>query len=143
MKSPNLETLASSGSLKREAGGQKELDGLVHSGRMRLKDAGNTSLSIESRFDLAYNAAHALALAALRWHGYRSDNRYLVFQCLPHTLDVGPEVWRVLSHCHNLRNRGEYEGFLDVSETLIADLILAARKVQEQVASLTSRAGSS
>ncbi|MCD4688320.1 MAG: hypothetical protein K8R55_03170, partial [Desulfuromonadaceae bacterium] len=107
MTSPNLDALADSGSLKREPGDQREFEGLVHSGRMRLRDARNGTLAIESRFDLAYNAAHALALAALRWHGYRSDSRYLVFQCLPHTLGVGPEVWRVLSHCHNLRNRGE------------------------------------
>lgn len=41
-----------------------------------LHDARQTMLSIESRFDLAYNAAHAGALAALRTHGYRSENRY-------------------------------------------------------------------
>jgi len=41
------------------------------------------SLSLESCFDLAYNPAHALALAALRWNGYRSDNRYIFFSvCL-------------------------------------------------------------
>ncbi len=35
------------------------------------KDAVNGSLLLESRFDLSYNAAHALGLAALRWSGYR------------------------------------------------------------------------
>ena len=38
----------------------------------RLKDAGNAALALESRFDLAYNTAHALCLAALRWHVLRS-----------------------------------------------------------------------
>jgi hypothetical protein len=66
--------------------------------------------SLESRFDLAYNAAHALPLAALRRTGYRAANRHIVFQVFPHTLGVGPEVWRVLARCHELRNRGEYEG---------------------------------
>ena len=46
-------------------------------------------LSFSSRFDLAYNAAHALGLTALRRQGYSSDKRYLVFQCLVHTLDMG------------------------------------------------------
>jgi len=32
----------------------------------------------------AYNAAHAAALATLRWHGYRSENRFTVFLCLTH-----------------------------------------------------------
>jgi hypothetical protein len=57
------------GQLKAEPPAQAELDGLVRSGRVRLADAENASLSLESRFDLAYNAAHALSLAALRWHG--------------------------------------------------------------------------
>jgi hypothetical protein len=69
--SPNLENLVKIGKLKKEAVSQAEFDGLVRSGRVRLADARTASLSIESRFDLAYNASHALALAALRWHGYR------------------------------------------------------------------------
>jgi hypothetical protein len=126
MTSQNLENLARTGQLKNEPPDQREFDGLVRSARARLKDSRNESLALESRFDLAYNASHALALAALRRNGYRSDSRFIVFQCIPHTLGLGPEVWRVLSHCHNLRNRGEYEGFLDVSEQLVADLVKAA-----------------
>jgi hypothetical protein len=136
MTSQQFENLVEIGQLKLEPGDQGEFDGLVHSGRLRLKDAQLDILSIESRFDLAYNAAHALALAALRWHGYRSDNRYIVFQCLPHTLGVGPEVWRVLSHCHHLRNRGEYEGLLEINKQLITDLIQAAETVLETVENL-------
>jgi len=89
---------------------------LKRSGHARLKDGLNSSLSLESRFDLAYNAAHAMCLASLRWHGYRPSNRYIVFQLLPHTLGLGPEVWRVLSKCHDIRNLGEYEGDLNVDE---------------------------
>lgn len=88
MISPNLENLAKIGKLKKERVSQTEFDGLVRSGRARLADARTPSLSIESSFDLAYNASHALALAALRWHGYRSENRYLVFQCLLSCLSV-------------------------------------------------------
>lgn len=85
MTSEALERLAAIGSLKHELGDQQEFDGLVRSGRVRLRDAHLAELSPESRFDLAYNASHAFALAALRWCGYRSENRYIVFQCLPHT----------------------------------------------------------
>ena len=90
-------------------------------GLARLKDAQRQGLALESQFDLAYNAAHALCLAALRWHGYRSGNRFIVFQLLPHTLGLGPEVWRVLSKCHDARNLGEYEGMLEVDTRLVAD----------------------
>lgn len=106
-----------------------EFAGLKRSGFARLKDATNAGLSLEGRFDLAYNAAHALSLAALRWHGYRTGNRYIVFQALPHTLGLGPEVWRVLAKCHDVRNLGEYEGDLNVDERLVADLIKAAQAV--------------
>jgi hypothetical protein len=106
-----------------------ELAGLLRSGLARLHDARNDTLALESRFDLAYNAAHALCLAALRRLGFRSNHRYLVFQVLPHTLGLGPEVWRVLDKCHNTRNLGEYEGMLDIDERLVKDLITATDAV--------------
>lgn len=81
MTSQHLENLVKIGNLKSEPADQIEFNGLLRSAKARLTDARNTSLSIESRFDLAYNASHAMALAALRWHGYRSENRYIVFQC--------------------------------------------------------------
>ena len=129
MPSP-LENLAGPGkALRREAPDAKELAALKRSGLTRLADAQKKSNSVESRFDLAYNAAHALSLAALRRAGYRSANRYIVFQVLPHTLSLGPEVWRVLARCHDVRNRGEYEGDLQVDELLLADLIQACKAV--------------
>lgn len=122
--------------LKAEPPDANEFAGLKRSGLARLKDAGTTSLSLEGRFDLAYNAAHALCFAELRWHGYRSSNRYIVFQLLPHTLGMGPEVWRVLSKCHDLRNLGEYEGDLNIDERIVTDLIAACRAVAAKVEAL-------
>jgi hypothetical protein len=55
---------------------------------------------------------------------------------LPDTLGLGPEVWRVLSKCHDLRNRTEYEGALDVDERLVVDLIDACRNVADCVTKL-------
>lgn len=129
MTSP-LENLAGPGkSLRQEPPDAEEYLGLVRSGRVRLTDAERPGNALESRFDLAYNAAHALCLAALRRSGYRATNRYVVFQALPHTLGLGPDVWRVLAKCHDVRNRGEYEGDLNVDERLVGDLIGACRAV--------------
>lgn len=136
MTSPNLENLAKIGKLKKEAVSQAEFDGLVKSGRTRLADARTPSLAIESRFDLAYNGSHALALAALRWHGYRSENRYLVFQCLEQTLGLAPEHWRVLALCHERRNVAEYQGHLDIEERLVTDLMRITEAVLEKVIAL-------
>lgn len=77
-----------------------------------------------------------MALAALRWHGLRSQARYLVFQVLPYTLGLGPEVWRVLDRAHTVRNMGEYDGYWEVDDVLLGDLLRAAQKVEEAVSSL-------
>jgi hypothetical protein len=119
--------------LRQEPVDARECENLVLSGKRRLLDAQNKALSIESRFDLAYNAAHALSLAALRRMGYRSGNRYIVFQVLQHTAGLGPEVWRVLSRCHDIRNLSEYEGGLDISDRLVDDLIIATQKVADRM----------
>ena len=122
--------------LRAEPPDAKEFAGLQRSGLARLKDAVQPGLSVEGRFDLAYNAAHALCLAALRWHGYRSSHRFIVFQLLPHTLSLGPEVWRVLSKGHNIRNLGEYGGDLNLDERIVADLIAACQKVAAKLGAL-------
>jgi hypothetical protein len=125
-----LENLCGPGKpLSREAPDQPEFDGLVRSGKIRLKDAQNVHNAMESRFDLAYNAAHALSLAALRKLGYRAQHRYIVFQLLPHTLDLGSNTWRVLDKCHNQRNIAEYEGLLEVDEVLLNSLLAATSDV--------------
>jgi len=134
--SQQFDNLVEINQIKIEAGNQNEFNGLLQSGQARLKDSRLKTLALESRFDLAYNAAHAISLSALRWHGYRSENRYIVFQCLQHTIGVGSEVWRVLAHCHNLRNRGEYEGYLDINNRLVVDLINATEAVLAKVQKL-------
>ena len=65
MSHPQLDNLVRIGQLKAEPPSDAEIQGLLRSGQRRLDDAGREELSVESRFDLAYNAAHALALAAL------------------------------------------------------------------------------
>lgn len=136
-----LDNLVRIGQLKAEPAAQTEFDGLLRSGKVRLRDAGNAGLGLESRFDLAYNAAHALALAALRWHGYRSENRYLVFQSLTHTLVLPPEQWRVLDRAHRKRNLSEYEGNLDIDEALLAALIRVADEVAKRAGALGTLPG--
>lgn len=136
MPLPPLDNLVRIGQLKAEPPAQAEFDGLVRSGRLRLGDATNAGLSLEGRFDLAYNAAHALSLAAMRWHGYRSENRYQVFQCLTHTLGLEAAQWRVLDQAHRKRNLAEYEGDLDVDDALVEALIRTTQTVAERVVAL-------
>lgn len=135
-----LEHLAGpSGPLSAELPDADEIASLERSGIARLKDAKTAPLALESRFDLAYNAAHALSLAALRRYGYRANHRYIVFQVLPHTLGLGPEVWRVLDKCHRLRNVSEYEGALDVDKRIVTDLIAACEAVADKLKQLNKK----
>lgn len=125
--------------LKVEPSSLREFDGLVRSALERATDAQNPGLTLASRFTLAYDASHALALAALRAHGYRSEDRYLVFQCLPHTLGWTADQWRILDYCHKKRNLAEYEGHLDVDNALVVELIFVVKMLQKQVPTLRAR----
>lgn len=122
MAQPALDNLVRIGQLKTEARNEAEAKRMLAMARTRLADAQLCNLSAEGRFISAYNAAHAAALAALRWHGYRSENRYTVFQCLPHTLGWNAIQWRILDSAHQKRNLAEYEGFLEVEESTIGEL---------------------
>ncbi len=104
--------------------------------RTRLADAGTKGVSAEGRFTSAYNAAHAASLAALRWHGYRSENRFLVFQCLTHTVNWPAARWRVLDAAHQKRNLAEYEGVLEVEESTIKELCAVTAELIADVTTL-------
>ena len=89
-----LDNLVAAKQLKVEPGSVEETNTLLKRAAGLLGDAGNASLGFPSRFSLAYEAAFALATAALRFSGYRADaargHRAVVFQVLPHTLDAPP-----------------------------------------------------
>lgn len=136
MSLPALDNLVRRGQLKTEPRNENEVRRLLAMARTRLADARQAGVSREGRFASAYNAAHAAALAALRWHGYRSESRYTVFQCLTHTLDWPAPRWRVLDAAHRKRNLAEYEGILEVEESAIAELCAL---VAELIAEVTER----
>ncbi len=122
MSLPELDNLVRVGHLKAEPRNAQEVVRMLVMARTRLNDANLNKLSLEGRFTSVYNAAHAAALAALRWHGYRSENRYTVFQCLTHTLGWPASRWRVLDAAHQKRNLAEYEGYLDVEESSVTEM---------------------
>jgi len=136
MSLPALDSLVRAGQLKAEPRNDAEVRRMLAMARARLDDARLAAVSREGRFTSAYNAAHAAALAALRWHGYRSENRYIVFQCLTHTLGWPAPRWRVLDAAHRKRNLAEYEGFLEVEESAIAELCAVVVDLIADVAKL-------
>ncbi|MCA1732522.1 MAG: hypothetical protein LC732_02850 [Acidobacteria bacterium] len=141
MPSPELDRLVTTGVLAHEAPIREEFEGLVRQAAATLNDSKNLALATESRFQLAYGAAHSLSLAALRWHGYRPRNRQVVFQALAHTLGTPAAVWRTLAKSHELRNRHEYEGGAVSDERLLEDVIEAADGLLRTVRELGSPNG--
>ena len=139
MSRPELENLVRIGQLKAEPRNTLEAARMLDMARTRLADAKLSKLSLEGRFTSAYNAAHAAALAALRWHGYRSENRYTVFQCLTHTLGWPPNRWRVFDAAHQKRNLAEYEGYLDVEESTVAEMCELVAQLVSDVQALISK----
>ena len=136
MSLPALDNLVRIGQLKAEPRNVAEVRRMLSMARTSLADAQLSALSPQGRFTSAYNAAHAAALAALRWHGYRSENRYAVFQCLAHTLNWPAPRWRVLDAAHQKRNMAEYEGFLEIQESDIAELCALVTELTADAARL-------
>lgn len=131
-----LQNLQKIGKLKAEPPNQVEFEGLVRSAKRKLPDAENPALSPDSRFILAYDAAHSFALAALRWHGFRSEARYIVFQVLGHTVSFPTAKWRFLDDCHQKRNVALYEGEYFDDEQLIKELIAVTKELRAAVEAL-------
>lgn len=136
MGKQELDNLVKIGNLKTEAASRNEFAGMLESARTRLTDSQNETLAPDSRFDLAYGAAHRLALAALRHQGYRSENRITVFQTIVHTLGTGNADVQIFLKAHNERNLAEYEGRMEIDERLLAELIECTLKLQVAVGAL-------
>jgi len=134
---PELDNLVRIGQLKAEPRNAQEVTRMLAMAQTRLSDAKLSELSLEGRFTSAYNAAHAAALAALRWHGYRSENRYTVFQCLTHTLGWPANRWRVLDTAHQKRNLAEYEGYLDIEESTVSEMCALVQSLIADLQTLT------
>ncbi len=69
--------------------------------------------------------------------GYRSENRFTVFQALTHTVDsLDPVAVRIFAKSHNERNLAEYQGRTEVDERLLGELIRCTIDLQKAVLAL-------
>lgn len=131
----NLENLARVRQLNAEPPDERETASLLSSAEVYLRDARSKDLGSSSRFALAYNASHALALAALRAAGYRpssAGHRRIVFQTLDSTANAPQELHVALAQYHDRRNKAEYEGSVP-SEAEAQDLIALTAKLRALV----------
>ena len=118
-----LDNLVKIRQLAVEPRNEHEMRRLLHMAQTHLADAQQPSVSVEGRYLSAYAAGHSAGLAVLRHHGYRSENRYIVFQSPTHTLGWPAECWCLLDAAHRARNLAEYEGFMEVELSQVTALI--------------------
>ena len=111
MSKKELDNLVRINRLKAEPGSRREFAGMLNSARTRLADAQNESLDPDSQFDLAYGAAHRLALAALRhqgrnlaeYEGRTEIDEGLLADLIRCTKEIGNRVSKARSPCRRMK----------------------------------------
>ena len=128
-----LDNLVTTGQLKREPTSRKEIAGFLAAAAASPADAQVPALSSNGRFKHAYDAAHALALVALRANGYRPErtlgHRAIVFQSLAHTIVAYRRLWSTLDRYHAKRNRCKYVGIANATDAEARDLLALASEL--------------
>ncbi len=101
--------------------------------RRKLADSRKDSISLDSRFDIAFEALLQIALVALRANGYRttsdSGHQQLAIQLLPKSIGIDPSELRALDEYRKKRSSGLYEADFDPSEDEVKAVIAAVAKL--------------
>ena len=121
-----LETLHGRG-LQQEPTDSAEIARFLAKIDSKLADCLSNSISIDTRFDIAYEALLQCGLAALRAHGLRPDSRgghhVMALQTLPTTIGFPKEKIRILDEFRKQRAAGLYDGSFNPSEAELHALL--------------------
>jgi hypothetical protein len=117
---------------------------LYEAAQSSLQDAQLTTISHESRFDLAYKAIMQLSNASLQANGYRvltskPGHHQLMLQSLPLTVGLDRSHLIVLDQLRKQRNAIDYSGDI-ISEALLSEAIKQAQFLMELVKERLSQA---
>lgn len=133
----SLQNLLKIGQLKEHPLDAAEVQRLLSAAGRNLADARVTTISPETRFDVAYKAAMQAALAALMAHGYRSDtnrpgHHMTVLQGLTLTIGLAPARVTVLDTLRRKRIRSDYTGD-DIDDSSAEHCIAEAERLLQDV----------
>ena len=121
-----LENLIGKG-LQQEAASPEEIRRFLNKIAIKLTDAQSETLSLDSRFDLAYEALLQIGLAALRANGFRPDSRgghhLLALQTLNTTIGYPREKLRLLDEFRRQRATGLYDGSFDPTKAEVQAIL--------------------
>ena len=131
-----LENLIGKG-LQRETSDAAEIRRLRRKIATKLADARNEQISLDSRFDLAYEALLQLGLTALRANGLRPDSRgghhAIALQTLDTTVQYPREKLRLLDRFRRQRAAGLYDGSFEPSEAEVQALLDAVSELKDHL----------
>jgi hypothetical protein len=121
-----LENLIGRG-LQREPASSEEVRRFLAKIATRLADAQNDAISLDSRFDLAYEALLQIGLVALRANNLRPDSRgghhILALQTLNTSIGYPREKLRLLDEYRRQRATGLYDGSFVPTQTEFNELL--------------------
>jgi len=113
--------------------GPQEIKHLLRLADRDLVDCLNESLSLDWRFNIAYNAALQCAAAVLVAAGFRAakeGHHYRVIQALRHTLALDEKTILKLDAFRKKRNVAEYDQAGSVTRTELNEMIGLANDIR-------------
>lgn len=130
-----LKNWENSGWLLRHKTTPQEIRDLLRIADRDLSDCETKGLSSDWRFNIAYNAALQLAIAALAANGYRTSRQahhYRSIQSLALTLGL-PAPWiDELDHFRKKRNTSDYEQADLISDQEVLEMIALAKDLKQK-----------
>jgi hypothetical protein len=113
--------------LQREPTSAEEIARFLAKIQTKLADAQSESISMETRFDIAYEALLQVGIVALRAHDLRTDSRgghhTLALQTLVTTIGAPSAKIRLLDEFRRQRAASLYDGSFIPTQAELAELI--------------------
>ena len=132
-----LKELLAENRLEQRATSAQEIQDLLKVASRGLQDASVKQLSLDGRFNFAYDAALVLATIPLRCAGYRTrgeGHHVMVFDLLSEIMGKSLETTaRYLQKCRKIRNMSTYSRSGIVSQAEVDDLISHAEQFYTEV----------
>jgi len=131
-----LETLLGRG-LQQEPTDAVEISRFLKKIEAKLVDCMSPTISLDSRFDIAYEALLQCGLAALRAHGLRPDSKgghhIMALQTLPVTIGFSKNKVRLLDEFRKQRAAGLYDGSFIPSEAELEALLDVVATLRDEL----------
>jgi uncharacterized protein (UPF0332 family) len=132
-----LEELQNQGLIEARATSPREIADLLAVAERDISDAQVEGVSLDARFNSAYNAVRIVATAILRCHGYRTKGQgqhktaFDALGCLSGPWDA--ERINYFDACRRQRNAAEYDRAGVASESQVKELLRRAKAFRKDV----------